>query len=914
MLAPRNRLIVHALPPSLADSRLISRNTLSPSVWQIGLLLWALMLPTLPAQERNPLWSDMPPIGEGPAVDGQAFVTVYRPEHPNGTMVVICPGGGYGGLALEPEGHGIARWLNRHSIIGVVLEYRMPRGNRFVPLSDLQRTLRMCRSQANAWKADPQRLGVIGFSAGGHLASTASTHFDTGKAEAPDAIDRFSCRPDFSLLIYPVITMGELTHGGSRSNLLGPSPTPDTIKLYSNELQVNAQTPPAFLAHARDDRVVVPENSRLYHQALRRHGVESRYLELPWGDHGLSGYRGATWNAWQRGAIQWLIDQKWIPATEAEEIEAPASVTRWPSWDELNRGAHQERLLPGSRQFVFTLYGVPGDAKQVRELVDVLRERNMANGFDPGPGAGLPQAPLLDFLASNGWPLVLYSGAEMQIDGGRGQFGSEHQKSLAAFDRMGVFYAYQLGEWGYYFHNLAPRESWWREVYGTDFEEFRHLVKPAGLAGYDRRPDSKRACYEIVKNYFQSRQRDLLGRVISVTGHSHYEAYAAEWGARCIGLELGENIAFTQSKMAFARGASRQWGRPWSVQVSPWFGPAVTTSGPLRTEGPITQGLDAGHSLSFYTRLWLHAWFAGAAMVTPENSLAIFFERPEAPWELTSHGHKAAEVFQFTQSHERGIPYTPVAIVLDQYAGYNGYMDRPWGILEPTEGDRQARDLFDHQLFPGADHIHQPPDVDNPESSYLRPTPYGEIFDVLLTSTTADTLRHYPVILLVGDIEFTPFFRDQLQQALREGCQVLVSPQHRDSLGSSWTQLAAQGHLEVLTPWMNPSTGRATAISNERLAELRQDWLPFEISGDNVQYACNRTSRGWVVELIHSGGVSKKGNAPATIDPLMTARVTMRAKFPVREIRCWKSGATGSKDSIELTIGPGETEFVEWTE
>jgi hypothetical protein len=162
-----------------------------------------------------------------------------------------------------------------------------------------------------------------------------------------------------------------------------------------------------------------------------------------------------------------------------------------------------------------------------------------------------------------------------------------------SLDRAGVFTAVQLGEWGYYFHNLAPSEPWWRNVYGKEFDEFKHLMKPAGLAGYDRRPVGKKECYDAVKDYFLSRQRDLLGRVISVTGHSHYEAYAAEWGARCIGLEVGENIAFTQSKLAFARGASRQWQKPWSVQVSPWFSGACTTSGPLREEGGGVRGLDA---------------------------------------------------------------------------------------------------------------------------------------------------------------------------------------------------------------------------------------------------------------------------------------------------------------------------------
>ncbi len=262
----------------------------------------------------------------------------------------------------------------------------------------------------------------------------------------------------------------------------------------------------------------------------------------------------------------------------------------------------------------------------------------------------------------------------MQIRGGRGVFGREQELALAPMDRAGVFTAYQLGEWGYYFHNLSHKESWRRDVYGAEFEAFKHLMKPAGLAGYDRRPGSRRECFEVLREYFLSRTRDLLGRVISVTGHSHCEAYAGEWGARCIGLELGENIAFTQSKIAFARGASRQWDKPWSVQVSPWFGPSCTTSGPLRTEGGIVRGLDAGHSLSFHERMWLHGWFAGPAMMTPENSVAIFFEKPEAPWELTEHGRKAAEMFQFMRKHPRAVPYSPVAVDFDP--GFLGELEK----------------------------------------------------------------------------------------------------------------------------------------------------------------------------------------------------------------------------------------------
>jgi acetyl esterase/lipase len=176
----------------------------------------------------------------------------------------------------------------------------------------------MARANAEAWKLDPQRMGIMGFSAGGHLASTAGTHFDAGNPKATDAIDRVSCRPDFMVLIYPVITMGDKTHLGSKRNLLGADPTAESVTLFSNETQVTNDTPPAFLAHAKDDKVVVPDNSHMFHQALRAHGIASEYLELPSGGHGLSGYRGPMWDAWQTGALRWLASQEVIAAAATE--------------------------------------------------------------------------------------------------------------------------------------------------------------------------------------------------------------------------------------------------------------------------------------------------------------------------------------------------------------------------------------------------------------------------------------------------------------------------------------------------------------------------------------------------------------------------------------------------------------------
>ncbi|MCW1921860.1 alpha/beta hydrolase [Luteolibacter arcticus] len=258
--------------------------------------------------EVIPLWPDQAPVGDGTSEKTGAKLTLHRPEKPNGAVMVICPGGGYGGLVVDGEGHGIAKWLNAHGITGVVLEYRLPNGRSKVPLLDAQRAVRTVRAKARDWRCDPKKVGIIGFSAGGHLAATAATRFDEGDRTAKDPIERQGCRPDFAVLVYPVITMGESTHGGSRKNLLGPTPTEEAIALYSAEKQVTAKTPPIYFTHAADDAVVPPSHSRSFQAALKEKGVLNEYLELPSGGHGLNGYKGPMWDAWQAGALKWMAE------------------------------------------------------------------------------------------------------------------------------------------------------------------------------------------------------------------------------------------------------------------------------------------------------------------------------------------------------------------------------------------------------------------------------------------------------------------------------------------------------------------------------------------------------------------------------------------------------------------------------
>jgi acetyl esterase/lipase len=286
-----------------------SNHSLSVTAFILFAALTAMSAPTHAGEPlRLSIWPEEAPLGDGKFEKVAVPITVHLPQPglTTGAALMICPGGGYGGRVVEGEGHGIARWLNAHGIAGVVLEYRLPNGNHHRPMLDAQRAIRVVRSHAVEWKLDPRRIGIIGFSAGGHLASTVGTHFDAGNEKSADPVERLSCRPDFMVLVYPVITMGEKTHGGSRANLLGPSPSAELMEFLSNEKRVTAQTPPAFLTHARTDAVVPVAHSRMFYEALRAHGVAAELLEFPQGNHGYNGYQGAEWDAWQKRCLEWL--------------------------------------------------------------------------------------------------------------------------------------------------------------------------------------------------------------------------------------------------------------------------------------------------------------------------------------------------------------------------------------------------------------------------------------------------------------------------------------------------------------------------------------------------------------------------------------------------------------------------------
>jgi acetyl esterase/lipase len=280
---------------------------------QLSLMLFfAACAPLIRASTEAPivLWPEGAPGAVGREPADIPTLTPFLPprEKVTGAAIIVCPGGGYSHLS-DREGPPVAQWLNTLGITAFVLKYRIgPRYHHPAPLQDAARAIRIVRAGAARWPIDPARIGILGFSAGGHLASTIGTHFDAGNAGAADAVERVSSRPDLMVLVYPVITMRELTHGGSKKMLLGDAPSPELVALLSNDEQVTKETPPTFLVHTMTDAAVPVENSLKFVAALRKAGVPFEFHLYERGPHGFAlADKDPILATWTRRCADWLL-------------------------------------------------------------------------------------------------------------------------------------------------------------------------------------------------------------------------------------------------------------------------------------------------------------------------------------------------------------------------------------------------------------------------------------------------------------------------------------------------------------------------------------------------------------------------------------------------------------------------------
>ena len=289
---------------------------------------------SLPAQAKEPDLKELkiypgdapgePTLKEGEKVKEMSYrrgfhfdiheptVDVYQAkgDHRSKAAMVVCPGGGYGAVATGIEGVPAAKWLQKNGITAVLLRYRLKPYRHPVPMMDVQRALQFTRARAAEWGLDPKKIGVMGFSAGGHLASTATVHHKAADPKSNDPVEQVSSRPDFSVLIYPVIAVSPPhAHMGSSKNLLGPEPGEEELALMSTHTQVNKQTPPTLLVHSRDDNEVPFKNSELFYEALQKNGIKSKLLGYEKGKHAYAmGRRGTDSAEWPDECLKWFAE------------------------------------------------------------------------------------------------------------------------------------------------------------------------------------------------------------------------------------------------------------------------------------------------------------------------------------------------------------------------------------------------------------------------------------------------------------------------------------------------------------------------------------------------------------------------------------------------------------------------------
>ena len=292
----------------MVSTNIFGQNTIIP--------LWAGDAPNYQATEETEIHTNEDILWIEKVQTPTLQIFLPTKQNATGQAVVICPGGGYAGLAYDWEGTDFAKLLNAKGIAAFVLKYRLPNSKSIsvpheTPFLDVQRAMRTVRFHAEKWNIQKDRIGILGFSAGGHLASTMGTHFENENLSSKDSIDQVSDRPDFMALAYPVISMSEkVTHQGSKDNLLGKNLTEISVQKYSNELQVRADTPPTFLVHATDDTVVPVENALLFYQACKEKNIPVELHIYPKGGHGFSLAIGQGYlSSWVNRLTDWMESQ-----------------------------------------------------------------------------------------------------------------------------------------------------------------------------------------------------------------------------------------------------------------------------------------------------------------------------------------------------------------------------------------------------------------------------------------------------------------------------------------------------------------------------------------------------------------------------------------------------------------------------
>jgi hypothetical protein len=438
--------------------------------------------------------------------------------------------------------------------------------------------------------------------------------------------------------------------------------------------------------------------------------------------------------------------------------------------------------------------------------------------------------------------------------------------------------------------------------------------------------ESKFDCYESRRRWFGKRLEEArrAGKKFhSFTGHEWLEPYAALWGADRLTTELGAGSPCVQARVALVRGAARQRGIPFALQTSPWYGGKI----PHYEDGEGEEVSRRGHSAPFQARTWYLAWLGGAAYVTPEAcQLALFHRLPEqkdtkpAPpitpdqplekrFKLSPLGARAQQFVRVIDAHpERGVPFTPFALILDQYAGFHvnpgpGAV-RPWWRLEPTAGDLETA-TFLNGIFPGTI-LYKNTDRFS-EARLMVNAPYGESFDLLLSDVEPRLLGQYPVAILLGDHALTPQLRATLLTYLSGGGHVVLNQRLAGQLGPDLERFRSAGRVSI------EEFARTEHSTHELMRGLAETHLPLRITGD-VQYTVNRTATGWIVGLIENKGAWREENGNMILNPQIHPEVTITLKTgTLAAAREWvrEQDSPVTKNSTTLSVPGGEVRIVE---
>ena len=529
--------------------------------------------------------------------------------------------------------------------------------------------------------------------------------------------------------------------------------------------------------------------------------------------------------------------------------------------------------------------------------------------------------PAYDKLAAGPWHERSVQGSPFWFTLGGADDSPVHRATLKQHPIADAGLAmHGVAEWGYSFHHLKNGQP--------DGAGYKHY------GGYPHPPRTRTEAAEIVKAYFNRLAADARAKAkpeelrvfSSINGHYCYQHYACEWGADLVGSEVGENINSTQAHIAFARGAARQYGKPWLMDFSSWFGPSMYDEDPRKTWGEYS-GPDRGHSLSLHRRTYYVAFMAGANVVVAEGGSLNFFRSqqpgPEGTLPLSRLGEEGARFYAFTKLHpDRGIPYTPVGLLIDPLHGiYPGFGEKlAWNTFPYTPADQRLLDLWE-TFFPDSLDVQ----AKRNEKGYLVASPYGDILDVLLNNAPDAILASYPVLLLAGEVTPDPLLPERLRRYVRQGGTLLLSeidakrpamaralklkPDVLSAAGPDYVSVGRGRGAVVVYREAGPVGGGVLA---KLMAQVRDELLPLRVSG-LLESLYNRTADGWIVTLVNNEGITKTYNEPPRIDvtPQMAA---IRYTGPGRvrtACLCTPDGNTQLDPAdIRLAIPPGEVRVV----